>query len=292
MPEGFPAGLVLVDKPAGISSFSAISRLRSVYGRKLGHAGTLDPFATGLLLVLTGRATRLASYLVGADKTYEATVQFGARSTTEDPEGEIEASGMTTTETAVRDALPELTGAIDQVPPAASAIHIDGERAYRRFRRGETVTVPTRRVLVHSFTLMHFDSDSQQATVSVRCGSGTYIRSLARDLGEIVGTGAYLTQLRRTEVGTFSVADAMEPDAIAAAPLGTCAWFPAVTAVGGLQQHHLTAEERAVVGHGGRIAVDATWVEDVALLDTTGELIAIATADDGVAAPKIVLVPA
>lgn len=292
MPEGFPAGLVLIDKPAGISSFSAISRLRSVYGKKLGHAGTLDPFATGLLLVLTGRATRLASYLVGADKTYDATIQFGSRSTTEDPEGEIETSGVTTTEEAVRDALPELTGEIDQVPPAASAIHIDGERAYRRFRRGETVTVPTRRVLVHSFTLIHFDSDSQQATVSVRCGSGTYVRSLARDLGDLVGTGAYLTQLRRTEVGAFSVTDAMPPDTIAAAAAGACAWFPASTAVGGLQQRQLTAEERIIVGHGGRIAVDSNWVDDVALLDDMGDLIAIAAVDDGVAAPKIVLVPA
>jgi len=292
VPEGFPAGLVLIDKPAGISSFSAISRLRSVYGKKLGHAGTLDPFATGLLLVLTGRATRLASYLVGADKTYDATIQFGSRSTTEDPEGEIEASGVTTTEEAVRDALPELTGEIDQVPPAASAIHIDGERAYRRFRRGETVTVPTRRVLVHSFTLIHFDSDSQQATVSVRCGSGTYVRSLARDLGDLVGTGAYLTQLRRTEVGAFSVTDAMPPDTIAAAAAGACAWFPASTAVGGLQQRQLTAEERIIVGHGGRIAVDSNWVDDVALLDDMGDLIAIAAVDDGVAAPKIVLVPA
>lgn len=292
MPDGTPAGLVLVDKPAGVSSFAAISRLRSQYGKKLGHAGTLDPFATGLLLVLTGRATRLASYLVGADKTYEATIQFGARSTTGDPEGEIAATGQRTTEQSVLDALPALTGEIEQIPPAASAIHIDGERAYRRFRRGETVTVPARRVTVHTFTLMHFDSDTQEATVTVRCGSGTYIRSLARDLGESVGTGAYLTQLRRSEVGSFSVADAAAPDEIAAAPAGTCCWLPASAAVGGLQQRQLTADERVVVGHGGRIAVDASWVDDVALFDETGALIAIAAAEAGVAAPKIVLVPA
>ena len=212
MPDGTPAGLVLVDKPAGISSFAAISRLRTPYGKKLGHAGTLDPFATGLLLVLTGRATRLASYLVGADKTYEATIQFGARSTTEDPEGEITPSGARTSEQSLQQALPDLTGEIEQVPPAASAIHIDGERAYRRFRRGETVTVPVRRVTIHVFTLMHFDSDSQEATVTVRCGSGTYVRSLARDLGELVGTGAYLSQLRRTEVGPFSVDHAGAPN--------------------------------------------------------------------------------
>ena len=292
MPDSTPAGLVLVDKPAGISSFAAISRLRPQYGKKLGHAGTLDPFATGLLLVLTGRATRLASYLVGADKTYEATIQFGARSTTGDPEGEVAASDQRTTEESVLDALPALTGEIEQIPPAASAIHIDGERAYRRFRRGETVTVPARRVTVHTFTLMHFDPDTQEATITVRCGSGTYIRSLARDLGESVGTGAYLTQLRRTEVGSFSVADAADPDQVAAAPAGTCCWLPASAAVSGLQQRQLTADERVVVGHGGRIAVDASWVDDVALLDETGALIAIAAAEAGVAAPKIVLVPA
>ena len=292
MPDGTPAGLVLVDKPAGISSFAAISRLRSPYGKKLGHAGTLDPFATGLLLVLTGRATRLASYLVGADKTYEATIQFGARSTTEDPEGEITTTDQRTSEQSVLDALPALTGEIEQIPPAASAIHIDGERAYRRFRRGETVTVPPRRVTVHAFTLMHFDPDIQEAAVVVRCGSGTYIRSLARDLGESVGAGAYLTQLRRTEVGSFSVSNAADPDQIAAAPAGTCCWLPASAAVGGLQQRQVTADERVVVGHGGRIAVDASWVDDVALFDETGALIAIAAAEAGVAAPKIVLVPA
>ncbi len=292
MPDSTPAGLVLVDKPAGISSFAAISRLRSPYGKKLGHAGTLDPFATGLLLVLTGRATRLASYLVGADKTYEATIQFGARSTTEDPEGEITATGQRTSEQSVLDALPGLTGEIEQIPPAASAIHIDGERAYRRFRRGETVTVPARRVTVHTFTLMHFDSDTQEATVTVRCGSGTYIRSLARALGELLGTGAYLTQLRRTEVGSFSVADAADPDLISAAPAGTRCWLPAGEAVSGLPQHRMTADERDVVAHGGRISVDASWVDDVVLLDENGVLIAVAVAEAGVAAPKIVLVPA
>ena len=292
MPDGTTDGLVLVDKPAGISSFAAISRLRATYGRKLGHAGTLDPFATGLLLVLTGRATRLASYLVGADKTYEATIQFGARSTTGDPEGEITATGQRTSEQPVQDALPALTGEIEQIPPAASAIHIDGERAYRRFRRGETVTVPVRRVTVHVFTVMHFDPDTQEANVTVRCGSGTYVRSLARDLGELVGTGAYLTQLRRTEVGSFSVVEAADPDLISAAPAGTCCWLPAGAAVSGLQQRLMTADERAVVGHGGRIAVDPSWVDDVALLDETGALIAVATAAAGVAAPKIVLVPA
>jgi len=286
-------GVLLVDKPNGPTSHDIVAKIRRMAGQpRIGHGGTLDPFATGLLVLVLGRATRLASYLVGADKTYEATIQCGARSTTGDPEGEITATGQRTSEQSVLDALPALTGEIEQIPPAASAIHIDGERAYRRFRRGETVTVPARRVSVHAFTLMHFDPATQEATVVVRCGSGTYIRSLARDLGELVGTGAYVTQLRRTEVGSFSVADAADPDLISAAPAGTCCWLPAGAAVGGLQQRTMTADEREVVGHGGRIPVDPSWVDDVALLDETGALIAVAAAEAGVAAPKIVLVPA
>ena len=202
------AGVVLVDKPIGLSSFAAISRLRPAYGRKLGHTGTLDPFASGLLVVLHGRATRLADTLVGADKRYRAVARFGATSTTDDPEGEIEETGATTDAAAVTAALPAFTGAIEQVPPAASAVHVDGERAYRRFRRGEAVTVPARRVLVHAIDLMHFDDRTQTAELDIRCGSGTYIRSIARDLGAMLGCGAYLTELRRTEVGRFRVEDA------------------------------------------------------------------------------------
>ncbi len=144
MPDpGATSGLLLLDKPAGPSSFQAIARLRPVLGRKVGHAGTLDPFATGLLLVLAGRATRLAAYLSGLDKRYVARVALGVTSTTGDPEGELVATGAPRVgRAAVEAALPPFRGTIEQVPPAASAIHVEGERAYARFRRGEEVVVP------------------------------------------------------------------------------------------------------------------------------------------------------
>jgi tRNA pseudouridine55 synthase len=279
----------LVDKPAGISSFAALARLRRRYGRKIGHAGTLDPFATGLLLVLVGRATRLAPHLVGLDKTYEGTVRFGVRSTTEDPEGTLSPSGLQTTARAIEAALPGLTGEIDQIPPAASAVHIDGERAYRRFRRGEEVTVPPRRVRVHRFELMHFDSTTQEARIVVDCGTGTYIRSLARDLGDVLGCGAYLSALRRTSVGPFDVSAAATPDGIldsAAEPLRD-----PLDAVPALRRVTLDATTAARVTHGSSV-IDDGPDGIVALVAPDGCLMAIGEANDGVVQPRTVLTPA
>jgi tRNA pseudouridine55 synthase len=284
------AGLVLVDKPAGISSFSAIARLRPAYGRKLGHTGTLDPFATGLLVVLHGRATRLAPYLGGLDKRYRATVQFGVTSTTDDPEGELASTGGTTDLAALTAALPAFRGTLTQVPPAASAVHIDGERAYRRFRRGESVTVPARQVNVHELTLMHFDPATQTAELDVACGPGTYIRSIARDLGEALGTGAHLTALRRTEVGDFHVEAAALPDAIGEAPPGTLAWAPPLTAVPTLPQHTLSPTERTAIGYGQRIPETALTGEVALLAD--GVLVGIGFGDGAEIAPRLVLEPA
>ena len=290
MAEAPSAGLLLVDKPAGASSFGAISRLRRAYGRKLGHTGTLDPFATGLLVVLHGRATRLAPYLGGLDKRYRATVRFGATSTTDDPEGEVAESGATIDEAALRAALPAFVGKLTQVPPAASAVHVDGERAYRRFRRGEEVAVPARQVLVHELELLDFDDATQTAELDVACGPGTYIRSIARDLGETLGTGAYLTALRRTEVGRFDVADAAAPDAIADAPPGTLGWQSPLAAIPQLPHRGLTPEERIAIGHGRRIANDGLD-GDVALVDDA-VLVAIGNATGPEIAPQLVLEPA
>lgn len=290
MPEAPTAGLLLVDKPAGISSFGAIARLRRAYGRKLGHTGTLDPFATGLLVVLHGRATRLAPYLGGLDKRYRATVQFGATSTTDDPEGELLLTGRLTTEAELVAALPTFIGEIEQVPPAASAVHIDGERAYRRFRRGETVTVPARSVTVHELTLMHFDHATQTAELEVACGTGTYIRSIARDLGEALGAGAHLTALRRTEVGGFRVDAAAAPDEIAASVPGTLGWAAPLAAIPALPRRAVTDAERTAIGHGQRIP-DHELRGDVALI-AADALIAIGTADGRQIAPHLVLEPA
>ena len=290
MPDAPTAGLLLVDKPAGVSSFGAIARLRRAYGRKLGHTGTLDPFATGLLVVLHGRATRLAPYLGGLDKRYVATVQFGATSTTDDPEGDVTTTGELTTELEVATALPAFIGEIQQVPPAASAVHIDGERAYRRFRRGETVTVPARQVTVHGITLMHFDHTTQTAQLDVACGTGTYIRSIARDLGDALGTGAYLTALRRTEVGGFRVEHAATPDAIAESTPGTVAWAAPLTAIPALPRCEVTSTERTAIGHGQRIS-NRELSGDVALV-MADALVAIGTADGTEIAPRLVLEPA
>ncbi len=290
MPEAPTAGLLLVDKPAGISSFGAIARLRRPYGRKLGHTGTLDPFATGLLVVLHGRATRLAPYLGGLDKRYRATVQFGCTSSTDDPEGDLEMTGRRTDEDAVRAALPSFVGEIEQVPPAASAVHVDGERAYRRFRRGESVTVPSRRVSVREITMLQFDDTAQTAQLDIACGTGTYVRSIARDLGAALGTGAYLTALRRTSVGDFRVEDAATPDAIAAAEPGTLAWAAPLRAIPALPRRPLTDAERTAISHGQRIASNDLH-GDVALV--AGEsLVAIGTVEGAEIAPHLVLEPA
>jgi tRNA pseudouridine55 synthase len=282
------AGLLLLDKPAGGSSFGAIAGLRPVLGRRVGHAGTLDPFATGLLLVLAGRATRLARFLSGLDKRYRATVRFGERSTTDDPEGELEPTGARTDEAAVTAALAGLRGPIVQVPPAASAIHVDGERAYRRFRRGETVTVPARAVTVHALELVAFDEERQQAELDVRCSTGTYVRAIARDLGEAVGTGAHCAALRRTAVGPFDVADAATPEAARAQPFAAPHWREPADAVGHLASVRLDDAALAAVRHGRAVPVAAAD-GPVALLAPDGALVAVGAAVDGVARPETVL---
>jgi tRNA pseudouridine55 synthase len=287
VPEATPAGLVLLDKPAGLSSFAALRPLRAVYGKRLGHAGTLDPFATGLLLVLTGRATRLVDHVHGFDKAYTALVRFGVESTTDDPEGELAQTGQTTDAAAVRAALPALTGIIEQVPPAASAVHVDGERTYRRFRRGEAVTVPARSVTVHALDLIRFDPDAQTAQLEVVCGGGTYVRSLARDLGRSVGAGAHLAALRRTRIGPFAVAAAAAPELIASAGPCALAWRPAAAITADLPQVGLDAADARAVSHGRGVACEGTG--PVALVDGDGTLLALAEAAEGVARPRVVL---
>ncbi len=281
------SGLVLLDKPAGISSFAAIARLRPVVGRRIGHAGTLDPFATGLLLVLAGGATRLARYLSGVDKRYRASVAFGATSSTDDPEGEIAPTGRSTTGEELAAALARFVGEIDQVPPAASAIKIAGERAYRRFRRGEAVEMPSRRVVVHDLALRRFDGQRQEAELDVWCGSGTYVRALARDLGEAVGAGAYLGALRRTHVGPFAVDDALPPDEVARRGTDGAHWRSPLGALPHLPERVLDAPEAAAVAHGRALARrdEAGPVR----LSLDGRLVAVASPDGEALRPQLVL---
>ena len=247
MPE--VTGLLLVDKPAGQSLFGVLRGLRPALGRKLGHAGTLDPFATGLLLVVAGRATRLATYLSGLDKGYDAVVQFGAVSTTLDPEGEITPAGPPTETDAVTAAAAGLVGEVVQAVPAASAVKVDGERAYARMRRGETVEPPPRQVTIHRLDVRGFDAATQRASISVRCSKGTYVRQLAADLGTATGAGAYCLELRRTQVGRFDLADAGTPDEVARDPLGR--WYrSAADALPHLPARALDDAEQRDVSHG------------------------------------------
>ena len=199
-PNFAEAGAVLlVDKPTGISSHDVVARARRRFDAKAGHAGTLDPFATGLLIVLLGRpATREQARFMALPKTYRATARFGAVSTTGDPEGEITETG---TEAPVELALP--VGELRQRPPAYSAIKVGGERAYRRARRGESVELPERTVTVHRFECLGREGD--RAELEIECSSGTYVRSLVADLGD-----AYTERLRRLRVGPFSVEEADE----------------------------------------------------------------------------------
>jgi tRNA pseudouridine55 synthase len=191
--------VVLVDKPAGLTSHDYVARLRRRHGVKAGHAGTLDPFATGLLIVLLGRAaTREQARFMALPKTYRAVARFGAVSDTGDPEGEITETGVVPT-----GALDLPTGEVRQRPPAYSAVKVGGVRAYRRARRGEDVEVPERLVTVHRFEELRRDADRRE--FEIECSSGTYVRSLIADLGD-----AYCVELRRTAIGPFTVEEADE----------------------------------------------------------------------------------
>ena len=279
-------GLVLVDKPQGPSSFGVLRSLRPALGGKLGHAGTLDPFATGLLLVLAGRATRLATYLSGLDKRYDAVVQFGATSTTLDPEGAIEETGTSTDADAVSSAAAALTGEVLQAVPAASAVKIDGRRSYARMRAGEAALAPPRQVRIDRPDVEDFDPEGQRARITVACSKGTYVRQIAADLGEATGAGAYCLELRRTAVGELSVADAGSPADVAADPQGS--WFrPPAAALPHLPTRELDPAEADAARHGRALEPHAE-TGPVRLLSGS-ELVGIGEPRDGALRPVVVL---
>jgi tRNA pseudouridine55 synthase len=203
-----PAGVALVDKPRGPSSFAVVAQIRRLTGARTGHAGTLDPFATGLLLLLSGRATKLAPCLVGLDKRYVTEIDLTRRSSTGDPEGEIVESHAPPGEAALGERLERLRGEVELPIPAASAVKIGGERAYRLARRGVEVEMPVRRSTVHALDVIAYTGET--VTLDAHVSSGTYIRSLA------IALGGHCATLRRTEVGPFSVADAVPPEAFTA----------------------------------------------------------------------------
>src|SRR4051812_25101964 len=203
-------GVIILDKPTGITSAAAVNRVKRLLprGTKIGHAGTLDPFATGGLLLLVGRATKRCEALMGQPKRYDATVKFGATTETDDPESpERPTPGATVIDRATIDALlPRFIGAIQQRPPAYSALKINGRRACDRVRDGETIVPEARTVNIYGIEVLDFAWPTLRLRID--CGRGTYVRAIARDLGESLGVGGYLTQLRRTRIGEYDIADA------------------------------------------------------------------------------------
>jgi tRNA pseudouridine55 synthase len=272
-------GVILVDKPAGPSSHDVVARVRRAVGRgvKVGHGGTLDPFATGLLLVLVGRATRIQRFLLELPKEYETEARLGWTSTTGDPEGELTETG--------RIPSPDLglpTGLVRQRPPAYSAIKIGGRRAYALARAGEAVEVPEREVRVDEFTQLARDDDDATASFRIRCSSGTYVRSLVMDLGD-----AYCLSLRRTAIGPFHVDAAIPPpDRSDASP-----FVPPLISLGDalrpvLPTATLSADLTARAIHGQLIPLDAPDGEHL-LLDPSGDPVCIAEIRDGHARSRV-----
>ncbi|MGW8484101.1 tRNA pseudouridine(55) synthase TruB [Microbacterium sp. NPDC055903] len=272
------SGILLVDKPGGLTSHDVVARTRRAFGtRKVGHAGTLDPMATGLLVIGIEAATRLLTYVVGADKTYIATIRLGQSTTTDDAEGEqvsaVDASAVA--EAAVDAGIAALTGRISQVPSAVSAIKVDGRRAYDRVRAGEHVELAAREVTISRFEVLERRGGDGilDLDVIVDCSSGTYIRALARDLGASLGVGGHLTALRRTRVGPFDVADAVSIDALE----GATVVAPAVAASAIIPRLEVSAEEAQDLRHGKRLpgAAERLGGARAAAIDPDGALIGI-----------------
>lgn len=274
-------GILLVDKPAGLTSHDVVARTRRAFGtRKVGHAGTLDPMATGLLVIGIEGATRLLTYIVGADKTYEATIRLGQSTTTDDAEGETLTAAApeavaSVTDDAVLAGIAALTGEISQVPSAVSAIKVDGRRAYDRVRAGEDVVLAARQVVVSRFDVLRTRrSDGVlDLDVVVECSSGTYIRSLARDLGAALGVGGHLTALRRSRVGPFDVADAVDLDGLDGASTLT----PAEAAARILPVLDMAADDARDLRHGKRLRGQASRLDGAiaAAIDDDGVLVGI-----------------
>lgn len=290
-------GLIVVDKPGGMTSHDVVARIRRLARtRKVGHGGTLDPMATGVLIIGVGRATRLLTYVIGSDKSYTATIRLGQATVTDDAEGEV----VTTTpaghltDDAIRAGLAALTGEIDQVPSAVSAIKIDGQRAYKRVRGGEQVKLAARRVTVSRLDVLairHPAPEVVDVDVDVTCSSGTYIRAIARDLGAALGVGGHLTVLRRTAVGNFTLAEAATVDKLEKiAP--DVVNLPLAEAVRRFFPHReASADEAKVLSHGGPLTV-AGIHGPYAVFAPDGTVLAIVSERDGRARAEIVLAAA
>ena len=278
--------MLLVDKPAGITSHDVVSAARrACRTRRIGHAGTLDPFATGLLVLLVNHATRLLPHLDGEPKVYDATVVFGTETETDDLTGATSRTADLPVVDAVSAAIERLTGSFDQLPPAYSAKQVGGQRAYDAARRGTPLELAPVEVTVYGWAIR--DLTRARLDVTITCAGGTYVRALARDLGRAAGSAAHLGALRRTRSGPFDVADAVSFDALRS---GEPALKPAIDAVPHLSVRRLSAQDVADVRLGRTVAaLDGDAVAKSALTDETGALIAIAERTGDRWQPRVVL---
>ncbi len=270
-------GLIVVDKPAGWTSHDVVGRARRLAGtRKVGHAGTLDPMATGVLVLGVGRATRMLGYLAASSKAYDATIRLGQTTVTDDAEGEpvqtVDASGVD--ESLLRKAVQGLTGDIEQVPSAVSAIKVDGQRSYRRVRAGKAVDIPARPVTVSHFTICAVRRLGAlvDVDVHVECSTGTYVRALARDVGARLGVGGHLIALRRTRAGRYALADAHTLETLeqrlTMVPLDEAAATNFTT-------YTVVDDQAAGVRNGRTLTGNLGSPGPVAMLTSTGEFLAL-----------------
>jgi tRNA pseudouridine55 synthase len=285
-----PSGLVVVDKSGGLTSHDVVARVRRLAGtRKVGHAGTLDPMATGVLVLGVGRATRLLGHLMLTDKAYDATIRLGVSTITDDAEGDVVATAPVDGIDAqqVRDELARFVGDIEQVPTAVSAIKVGGKRSYQRVREGEQVALEARPVTVHELVVHEVRAEGEHldVDVSLRCSSGTYVRAIARDLGAALGVGGHLTALRRTAVGPYRLSDARTleqlADEFSVMPIADAARaaFPS---------YDLDAEQAQAVRFGRALPLE---LEDLtAVFAPDGEFLAIYEPRGGVARAVAVFV--
>jgi tRNA pseudouridine55 synthase len=305
-----PAGLIVIDKPGGMTSHDVVSRVRRLARtRRVGHGGTLDPMATGVLVIGVGRATRLLTYVIGADKRYRATIRLGESTITDDAEGEVVArtSAAAIADADIRAGLAVQTGIISQVPSAVSAIKINGQRAYARVRAGESVDLAARTVTISAIDVLDVrrsrsvdaagdgdGSDVVDVDVDVACSTGTYVRAIARDLGASLGVGGHLTALRRTAVGAFALAESVTLDALT--DLVNAGGSPVALSLDDatarfFARRDATAGEAVVLSHGGPLAavgLDGSY----AVFGPGGSVIAIVKERDGKTRAEVVFAPA
>ena len=291
MSSGSLHGVLPVDKPRGPTSHDVVAVARRALGvRRIGHTGTLDPFASGLLLLCVGEATRLAEFLIGMDKTYEATLRLGVATTSGDPDGEVISTSEAWRDVsprALESALGAFRGSLEQIPPSLSAKKVGGVPAHRRVRRGEEVVLRPQAVTVHELDVLGFEPP--EVRLGIRCSSGTYVRSLARDLGEALLVGAHLTELRRTAVGGFGLGEALSLDDLGVEARVAGAIISPLRAVESLARVWVDPASAVDLGHGRAVGAGDLPDVGIAVAACGAKLVAIGQVRSGRFLPRKVL---